>query len=388
MSRKVVLSLISVLLMAAAALAASRFLDDDQGAQATLFYREGRVRVRRGSGSFSPAARVLKVGEGDRIETAADSRALLAFSPKATAELGSYTQALVNRLILADNGPATVELGILQGETWHRLSSLLDPKAQYEVVTPSATVILAAGRYHVTVGDDGSTRVEISEGMARVQALNSEVEVWVGEYTSVSLGRSPSVPRPLEARLLFVSEREGSADIWLRQVDGQESKLTGSPADDLAPAWAPDSTRIAFETIRDGNGEIYVMNADGSNEVNISGHPADDGAPAWSPDGTMIAFESLRDGQEEIYLMNADGSEQERLTTGPGLKLAPSWSEDGKEIVFTRIEGDSNADGVIDSSDMGAVFCLDVGSRSVRACRDGQTVFDQMIFPWGRRRVG
>jgi dipeptidyl aminopeptidase/acylaminoacyl peptidase len=387
-SRKVVLSLISVLLITAAALAASRLLNDDQSAQATLFHREGHVTVTEGSGSSWSALGVLKVAEGDRIETGANSRAFLAFSPGATAEFGSYTQALVSRLILADNDAVTIKLGLLKGETWHRLSPLMDPEAQYEVVTPSATAILAAGRYHVTVGDDGSTRVEVSEGTARVEALNSVVEVRAGEYTSATLGRSPSVPRPLEAQFLFVSEREGSADIWLRQVDGHESNLTGSLADDLAPAWSPDGDRIAFETIRDANREIYVMSADGSHQVNISGHPADDGAPAWSPDGTTIAFESRREGQEEIYLMNADGSEQLRLTTGPGLKLTPSWSEDGKEIVFTRIPGDSNADGVIDSSDMGAVFCLDVESGSVRACEDGKTVFDQMIFPWGRRRVG
>lgn len=374
--------------MAAAALAALCFLDHDQGAQATLFHQEGHVTVKRGSDNLLSAPGVLRVSEGDRIETGARSRALLAFSPRASAELGSYTEALVSRLIMGDNDPATIELGVLQGETWHRVSPLLEAKAQYEVVTPSATVIIAAGRCHVTVGDDESTRVEVSQGTAKVRALNSEVEVRVGEYTSVTLGRSPSVPRPLEGWFLFVSEREGDAEIWVRQVDGQESKLTASPTDDLTPAWAPDRSRIAFETKRDGNREIYVMNADGSNQVNVSGHPAHDGAPAWSPDGTMIAFESLRDGQEEIYLMKADGSQQVRLTAGPGLKLAPSWSEDGADIVFTRIEGDSNGDGVIDSSDMGAIFCLDVESGTVRACADGEIVFDQMIFPWGRRRVG
>jgi hypothetical protein len=387
-SRKVVFSLISVMLMAAAALAASRFLHDDREAQATLFPQKGDVTVRQRSGTHSSPARVMKVGEGDSIQTGAESRALLAFSAEVTSELGPSTEVLVSRLILAENDPPTIELKILQGDTWHEQPSSLGPEARYKVVTPSAEATLIVGRHRVTVDSDGATRVEVSEGVARVRALGSEVEVRAGEYTSIALGRAPSVPRPMVARLLLVSEREGSADIWLRDEDGQESKLTGGQADDLSPAWSPDGARIAFESTRDGNSEIYVMNADGSNQVNVSNHPAYDGAPAWSPDGTMIAFESLRDGQEEIYLMNADGSEQDRLTTGPGLKLAPSWLENGLEIVFSNIETDSNADGMIDSRDMAAFFCLDPRSGTVQSFWGGKTVLDQMTFPWGRRRVG
>ncbi len=374
--------------MAAAALAALWLLHDDQEPQATLFRREGDVTVRQRSGTHATAPRVMKIGEGDSIETGADSRALLAFSAEATAELGSSTEVLVRRLILTGNDPPTIELEILRGDTWHERSSSLQPEARYEVVTPSAEVALIAGRHRVAVDSDGATLVEVSAGVARVRALSSEVEVRAGEYTSVALGRAPSIPRPMVARVLFVSEREGSADIWLRDEDGQEFKLTGSQADDLSPAWSPDGARIAFESTRDGNSEIYVMNADGSNQVNVSNDPADDGAPAWSPDGTMIAFVSLRDGHEEIYLMNADGSEQARLMTGPGLKLAPSWVEDGQEIVFSRIEADSNADGMIDSRDMAAFFCLDVRSGTVQSFWGGKTILDQMAFPWGRRRVG
>ncbi len=387
--RKVVFSLLSILALAMIGLLVWYFLRVDGREEAVLFVEEGSASVRRGSGEvFASSSEVIEVGEGDVIETGSDSRALLVLSPDATIELTPGTEALLRRLQLSKNSRATLELEVRRGETWHELSPSLEPELRYEVVTPSAEVALTAGRHRVAVNDEGSTRVEVSEGVAKVRALSSEVEVRAGEYTSVALGRAPSVPRPMVARLLFVSEREGSADIWLRDEDGQESRLTGRQADDLAPAWSPDGARIAFESTRDGNSEIYVMNADGSNQVNVSNHPADDGAPAWSPDGTMIAFESLRDGQEEIYLMNADGSEQARLTTGPGLKLAPSWLEDGQEIVFSRIEADSNADGMIDSRDMAAFFCLEMGTGTVQSFGGGKTVLDQMTFPWGRRRVG
>src|SRR5216117_1720966 len=64
--------------------------------------------------------------------------------------------------------------------------------------------------------------------------------------------------------------------------------------------------QIAFTSNRDGQNEIYVMNADGSGATRLTNNPAADGGPIWSPDGTKIAFISDRDGNVEIYVMNAD----------------------------------------------------------------------------------
>ncbi|UCC48931.1 MAG: PD40 domain-containing protein, partial [Gemmatimonadota bacterium] len=77
---------------------------------------------------------------------------------------------------------------------------------------------------------------------------------------------------------------------------------------------------------RDGNYEIYVMNADGSNPVRLTDNPAGDYEPAWSPDGTRIAFMSYRDGNYEIYVMEADGSNPARLTDNPAGDNHPAWS--------------------------------------------------------------
>lgn len=93
-----------------------------------------------------------------------------------------------------------------------------------------------------------------------------------------------------------------------------------------------ENGKIAFVSGRDGNAEIYLMNADGSNPVNLTNHPASDFDPNWSPDGRQIVFVSNRDGSNAIYLMNADGSDQRRLLTG----VDPEWSPDGKRIAFAR----------------------------------------------------
>jgi TolB protein len=96
-------------------------------------------------------------------------------------------------------------------------------------------------------------------------------------------------------------------------------RLTNNNKGDGQPSWSPDGTKIAFTTQRDGEALVYVMNANGSNQVNITQSTTLDSAdPEWSPDGTTIAFTSYkRVGQtnaDEIFLMNADGSNIRRIT--------------------------------------------------------------------------
>jgi len=91
-------------------------------------------------------------------------------------------------------------------------------------------------------------------------------------------------------------------------------------------AGAPAQGKVAFVSDRDGNLEIYVMDADGSNQINLSNNSAIDSFPSWSPDGSKIAFQSNRDGNWEIYVMDADGSNQINLTNNRAKDYSPSWS--------------------------------------------------------------
>ena len=153
-----------------------------------------------------------------------------------------------------------------------------------------------------------------------------------------------TVAAPVLASGQFASclHRDGNEEIYLMNADGSgQTDLTNNPADD-------SGSRLAARTVpgspssptRDGNYEIYVMNADGSGQTRLTNNPADDDYPAWSPDGTKIAFTSDRDGNDEIYVMNADGSGQTRLTNNPADDQYPAWSPDGKKIAF-----DSDRDG-------------------------------------------
>ncbi len=95
-----------------------------------------------------------------------------------------------------------------------------------------------------------------------------------------------------------------------------------------------DNGKIAFATNRDGNFEIYAMNADGTGQSNVTNSAGLDGGPAWSPDGTKIAFHTNRDGNFEVYLMNDDGTGPTNLTNNAAEDVTPDWSPDGTKIAF------------------------------------------------------
>ena len=134
-----------------------------------------------------------------------------------------------------------------------------------------------------------------------------------------------------------------AGDIWVMDADGSnQTKLTDvTPWHDY-PAWSPDGTKIAFTTDRAGDWstwEVYVMNADGSNQQILADQPTSNGFPSWSPDGAKIAFHKVHDGRVDIYVMDADGSNQQAITHSTSSdedSWIAAWSPDGTKIAFER----------------------------------------------------
>jgi TolB protein len=138
-------------------------------------------------------------------------------------------------------------------------------------------------------------------------------------------------------KIAFTSDRDGNWEIYVMNADGTGlTRLTNNPANEFLPAWSPDGTKILFSGHRNSFifSEVYVMNADGSGVTNLTNNPRWDGIAVFSPDGTKIAFQSDRDGNFEIYVMNADGSGVTRLTNNGAYESFPAWSPDGTKIAF------------------------------------------------------
>ena len=182
--------------------------------------------------------------------------------------------------------------------------------------------------------------------------------------TGVALSLTPLIVAiDVQAQIAFSSNRDGPAhvihgwptsDIYVMAADGKnQRRLTNNPASDYSPSWSPDGKRIAFISDRDGHVpegrawftfEIYVMDANGNNQLNLTNNPHSDRSPSWSPDGKRIVFESDRNNDRghniEIYMMDADGSNLQRITNNFTEDRYPAWSPDGEHIAFSaRREG-------------------------------------------------
>ena len=134
---------------------------------------------------------------------------------------------------------------------------------------------------------------------------------------------------------------DGDFEVFVVDADGTNLRqLTNDTHLAINPSWSPDSTQIAFESDRDGDLEIYAMNVDGTNLRQLTNNAFHDWAPSWSPDGSQIAFTSDRGRGWQVIVMDADGTNLRQLTNDYVNNGFPSWSPDGTQIAF-----DSDRDG-------------------------------------------
>jgi len=226
---------------------------------------------------------------------------------------------------------------------------------------------------------------------------------------SAEPGGAAEIPRAelraLAGRIVFVSERDGQAEVYSARPDGREvRRLTNVPSNDYpaaptpdgrallvvstrgegqeqrermvllplrggpgrplgpvsgharSPSWSPDGEWLAFESDSASFRDVYRIRADGSGLLRLTSNPEGNFEPAVSPDGWWIAFVSSRDGDAEIYLMRADGGEARRLTAFHRDDWAPRWSPDGRWIAFL-----SNREGV------DRVYLVSPGGTGLRA---------------------
>ena len=161
---------------------------------------------------------------------------------------------------------------------------------------------------------------------------------------ATSWGASSSADVFVVGEVLATSNRSGTLGIYQALGAHPDSlfPVLVDSATNVDPALSPDRTRIALSSnrgSREGNYDVYVMDADGTNIRRFTTAPGTDGHPTWSSDGARLVYTSARSGVPQIYIMPADSADAEptALTTSAGGNQAPAISPDGHTIAFVSI---------------------------------------------------
>jgi Tol biopolymer transport system component len=141
-----------------------------------------------------------------------------------------------------------------------------------------------------------------------------------------------------DGSIAFSSDRNGNADVYVRDGNGKVRQLTDLPGQDLQPVFSPDGTRIAFFSDSRGDNDIYVLPLAGGSPVPVTPAGSNEVNPYWSPDGSRFGFASDRSGQSEIWTMNVDGSDARQLSNIGTLGHDARWSPDGNWLLFTSLD--------------------------------------------------
>ena len=140
---------------------------------------------------------------------------------------------------------------------------------------------------------------------------------------------------PTTAKIAFASSRDGNREIYLMNPDGTEwVNLTNDSANDIAPAWSPTGEHILFSSDRDlspWSWDLYLMNADGSNVRPVFDKSKRRSNGRWSPDGKQISYTSYEKGQWTVYIASIEDKKEERVALGG----SGDWSQDGTKLVMT-----------------------------------------------------
>jgi len=176
-----------------------------------------------------------------------------------------------------------------------------------------------------TVGEDG-TVAGVGYGHAKITATAPGGKTAVADvYVVGEILVASSRGNPPGKFQLYAVERSNLAQLTKLTPD------TTSPSD---PAFSPDGARLAFVSQRDGNPEIYIMNADGTGATRITNDPQADGRPSFTPDGQALVFQSSRTaGKQQIWMVNVDGSSLTQLTRD-SVNSSPAASPDGQTIAY------------------------------------------------------
>lgn len=143
------------------------------------------------------------------------------------------------------------------------------------------------------------------------------------------------------SRIAFVLQKDEGKELFVMDYDGYNPvQVTFDSSLNLAPSWSPDKRRLVFTSYREGGDpQIHELDLLTGRRRTLVAFPGLNITPEWAPGGEELAFSTTRDGNAEIYKVDKDGKRFERLTDHRAADLAPTWSPTGREIAFTSDRG-------------------------------------------------
>jgi Tol biopolymer transport system component len=248
-----------------------------------------------------------------------------------TARLAGITPAVWTiQVVAGEIGVEPSRVGLLVGQRT-TLSALLRDQAGAGGRAPP--VRWSSDRPEVaTVRETGGVVDAVSPGHAGVSATTP----W---------GKKASADVFVVGDLFLSSNRAGTYGIYQMRAPGPTNLLPVlvDSITNIQAALAPDRTRVAFSSNRNGSFDIYVMDADGQNLRRVTTNPGNEGEPAWTPDGARIVYTSTTGTNSQIAIMFADGGDNRPLTIASGGNHSPAVSGDGRTIAFVSARDGNHA---------------------------------------------
>lgn len=285
---------------------------------------------------------VRQIEASDAAACIAEYQALIPLLPTMTP---LQRIAEIRRILALCNSPSST--GTLQ----------VDTSTTGDDIDPDGYTVSVTGQTSQAVGVNGSVSFSnLAAGNYQVQLTGVAANCTVGgsnpRVVAVSSGSTATTTFDVtcegepangpEGVIVFTSDQDGSLDIYVMNADGSNQvQLTDDGNQELHSRISTNGQRIVFVSNADGDREIFIMDIDGSNVTQLTFNTNRDQEARLSPDGTQIVFERQVAGVDQVFVMDVDGTDQTQLTFETAHSGEPAWSPDGSQIVFssTRMGG-------------------------------------------------
>jgi secreted trypsin-like serine protease len=227
-----------------------------------------------------------------------------------------------------------------------------------------------------TTRDTGPIKLNVTTGIDSAKLNWETTDDFQKEGTEFTVRYRQTYPAPYEliaepnipGEILFMSDRDGDWELYTVNADGTGlNQITNNEVDDWSGIYSPDGTKIAFDA-KHGTapGDIFVIDADGTNLKNLTSSFSEDAFATWSPDGKQIVFERKINNTYRLHIMNSNGSKIRLLNeVDTGGWSIPAWSPVGSKIAFSgRMDGDTE------------IYTLDTQDNSMTQITENEGVGD------------